>query len=199
MEPRAENRLSAAGRLHRTARKGPWDRPTVRGRYRQSLPACSWASLRRWELRPCRSARANSSLAAVNDAVISEPRVSSFANVVVWVLFSGSRITFPHPPVTGSTRLGTFPAAILSPSGLPGDRVAIDESRIRERRRHGGEFVDDHAGRGIASQHRQQRDAGIVAAGFADFRQRHRSRRDRECRPCWRLWRELQNGHRRWS
>ena len=50
---------------------------------------------------------------------MSEPSVFKFASVVVWVLLSGSRSTLPHPPVTGSTRFGTFPAAIRSPSGLP--------------------------------------------------------------------------------
>jgi hypothetical protein len=50
---------------------------------------------------------------------MSEPSVFKMASVVVWVLLSGSRSTFPHPPVAVSTRLGTFPAAIRSPSGLP--------------------------------------------------------------------------------
>src|SRR6266536_3562506 len=39
--------------------------------------------------------------------------------VVVWVRLIGSRITFPHLPVAGSTRFGTFPAAIRSPRGFP--------------------------------------------------------------------------------
>ena len=45
--------------------------------------------------------------------------MSKVAIVVVIELLSGSRSTLPHPPVTGSTRFGTFPAAIRSPSGLP--------------------------------------------------------------------------------
>ena len=60
-----------------------------------------------------------SSFATVAKAVMSEPSVFRFASVVVWVLLSGSRSTLPHPPVAGSTRFGTFPAAIRSPSGLP--------------------------------------------------------------------------------
>src|SRR5277367_4058215 len=60
-----------------------------------------------------------SSLATVTDAVISEPSVSRFAIVVVIELLSGSSSTLPHPPVAGSTRLRTFPAAILRPSGFP--------------------------------------------------------------------------------
>ena len=60
-----------------------------------------------------------SSLATVRKAAISEPSVSRFASVVVWVLLSGSTITLPHPPVVGSTRFGTLPAAMRSPSGLP--------------------------------------------------------------------------------
>ena len=50
---------------------------------------------------------------------MSEPSVFRFASVVVCVLLSGSSSTLPHPPVTGSTRFGAFPAAIRSPSGLP--------------------------------------------------------------------------------
>ena len=50
---------------------------------------------------------------------MSEPSVSKFAIVVVIELLIGSSSTLPHPPVTGSTRFGTFPAAIRSPSGLP--------------------------------------------------------------------------------
>src|SRR5271165_3283219 len=60
-----------------------------------------------------------SSLATVNDAVISEPSVSRVAIVVVMELLSGSISTLPHPPVVRSTRLGTFPAAILRPRGFP--------------------------------------------------------------------------------
>src|SRR5208337_3517178 len=60
-----------------------------------------------------------SSLATVKDAVISEPRVSKLAIVVVMELLSGSSSTLPHPPVERSTRSGTFPAAIFSPSGFP--------------------------------------------------------------------------------
>ena len=52
-------------------------------------------------------------------ALTSEPSVSRFASVVVWVLLIGSNKTLPHPPVAGSTRFGTFPAAIRSPRGLP--------------------------------------------------------------------------------
>jgi len=63
-------------------------------------------------------ARQSSLLPAAN-AVISEPSVSRLASVVVCVLLSGSRSTLPHPPVTGSTRFGTLPAAIFNPSGLP--------------------------------------------------------------------------------
>ena len=54
-----------------------------------------------------------SSSATVANAVMSEPSVSRVASVVVWVLLMGSRSTLPHPPVAGSTRFGTFPAAIL--------------------------------------------------------------------------------------
>src|SRR6266436_4551386 len=50
---------------------------------------------------------------------MSEPSVFRFAIVVVWVRLIGSRITLPHLPVVGSTRFGTFPAAIRSPSGFP--------------------------------------------------------------------------------
>lgn len=50
---------------------------------------------------------------------MSDPRVFRFASVVVWVLLSGSRSTLPHPSVAGSTRFGTFPAAIRSPSAFP--------------------------------------------------------------------------------
>jgi hypothetical protein len=50
---------------------------------------------------------------------MSEPSVSSVANVVVVELLSGSRSTLPHPPVAGSTKFGAFPAAIRSPSGFP--------------------------------------------------------------------------------
>src|SRR5271157_2084840 len=60
-----------------------------------------------------------SSLATVNDAVMSEPSVSKLAIVVVIELLRGSSSTLPHLPVAGSTRLGTFPAAILRPSGFP--------------------------------------------------------------------------------
>jgi hypothetical protein len=55
----------------------------------------------------------------VNEAVMSDPRVFSVASVAVCVLLSGSSSTLPQPPVAGSTRFGTFPAAIRSPSGLP--------------------------------------------------------------------------------
>ena len=48
-----------------------------------------------------------------------EPSVFKFASVVVWVLLIGSRITLPHPPVSRSTKFGTFPAAIRSPRGFP--------------------------------------------------------------------------------
>jgi hypothetical protein len=58
-------------------------------------------------------------LATVAKALISEPSVSKVASVVVWKLLSGSTITLPHPPVAGSTRFGTFPAAIRSPSAFP--------------------------------------------------------------------------------
>jgi hypothetical protein len=60
-----------------------------------------------------------SSSATVKKAEMSEPSVFKFASVVVWVLLSGSRITLPQAPVPGSTRFGTFPAAIRSPSGFP--------------------------------------------------------------------------------
>src|SRR5271165_4548872 len=50
---------------------------------------------------------------------MSEPIVSKLAIVVVMELLIGSISTLPHVPVTGSTRLGTFPAAIFNPSGLP--------------------------------------------------------------------------------
>src|SRR5271154_1058192 len=60
-----------------------------------------------------------SSLATVKKAVMSEPRVFKFARVVVWVLLIGSRTTLPQVPVAGSTRFGTLPAAIRSPSGFP--------------------------------------------------------------------------------
>ena len=59
------------------------------------------------------------SLATVAKAAMSEPRVSRFASAVVWVLLSGSNSTLPHPPVDRSTKFGTFPAAIRSPSGFP--------------------------------------------------------------------------------
>ena len=50
---------------------------------------------------------------------MSEPSVFKFASVVVWVLLIGSRITLPNPPVARSTKFGTFPAAIRSPSRSP--------------------------------------------------------------------------------
>ena len=50
---------------------------------------------------------------------MSEASVFRFASVVFWVMLSGSRSTLPHLPVAGSTRFGTFPAAIRSPSGFP--------------------------------------------------------------------------------
>jgi hypothetical protein len=61
----------------------------------------------------------HSSLATVAKALMSEPSVSKFASVVVQVLLPGSTITLPQPPVSRSTRLGVFPAAIFSPSGFP--------------------------------------------------------------------------------
>ena len=42
--------------------------------------------------------------------------VAKLAIVGVWLLLSGSCITSPHPPVARSTKFGTFPAAIRSPS-----------------------------------------------------------------------------------
>src|SRR5262245_29672311 len=57
--------------------------------------------------------------ATVKKALRSDPRVFKLARVVVWVLLYGSTSTLPQPPVTGSTRLGTFPAAIRRPSGFP--------------------------------------------------------------------------------
>src|SRR5262249_49428996 len=59
-----------------------------------------------------------SSLATVAYALMSEPSVSNFANVVVIELLSGSRSTLPHSPVAGSTKFGAFPAAIRNPSGF---------------------------------------------------------------------------------
>lgn len=47
------------------------------------------------------------------------PNVFNTAREVVCVLFSGSWITVPHPPVVRSTRLGTLPAAIFRPSACP--------------------------------------------------------------------------------
>ena len=58
-------------------------------------------------------------LATVAKAASKEPRVFKFASVVFCVMLIGSKSTFPQVPVTGSTRLGTFPAAIRSPNGLP--------------------------------------------------------------------------------
>src|SRR5215469_3235192 len=60
-----------------------------------------------------------SSLPTVAKAAISDPSVFSFAKVVFWVMLIGSSSTGPHAPVAGSTRLGTLPAAIRNPSGLP--------------------------------------------------------------------------------
>ena len=88
-----------------------------------------------------------SSLATVKQAEMSEPSVSRFASVVVLELLSGSSSTLPHPPVTGSTRFGAFPAAILQSERIAGDRFPVDESGSGESRRDGGEFVDDHLGR----------------------------------------------------
>src|SRR5262245_54957517 len=45
--------------------------------------------------------------------------VAKLAMVVVWLLFSGSWIGPPHPPVSRSTKFGTLPAAILSPRAWP--------------------------------------------------------------------------------
>src|ERR1700756_2162849 len=64
-----------------------------------------------------RSRQASS--AVVAQAATSEPRVFRVASVAVWVLLIGSNSTLPHSPVAGSTRLGTFPAAIRNPSGCP--------------------------------------------------------------------------------
>src|SRR6516165_3522552 len=64
-----------------------------------------------------RSRQASS--ATVAKAAMSEPSVFRFASVAVWVLLIGSISTLPHPPVQGSTKLGTFPAAIRSPRGFP--------------------------------------------------------------------------------
>ena len=61
---------------------------------------------------------------------MSEPSVSKLASVVVIELLSGLSSTLPQPPVTGSTRFGTFPAAILSPSGFP----EIDSPLMNARR-----------------------------------------------------------------
>ncbi len=47
------------------------------------------------------------------------PSVFNLASVVVAELFNGSWITGPNPPVWISTRFGTLPAAICSPSALP--------------------------------------------------------------------------------
>src|SRR5262249_48504478 len=46
-------------------------------------------------------------------------RVAKLAIVGVWLLFRESWIVVPHPPVWRSTKLGTFPAAILRPRGAP--------------------------------------------------------------------------------
>jgi hypothetical protein len=45
--------------------------------------------------------------------------VAKLAMVGVWLLFSGSWIVPPQPPVLRSTKLGTWPAVILSCSGWP--------------------------------------------------------------------------------
>jgi hypothetical protein len=45
--------------------------------------------------------------------------VAKFAIVGVWPLLSGPWIASPHPPVVRSTKLGTLPAAMRSPSACP--------------------------------------------------------------------------------
>jgi hypothetical protein len=47
------------------------------------------------------------------------PSVLNLASVVVCELLSGSWITGPRPPVSRSTKFGTLPAAIRSPSAWP--------------------------------------------------------------------------------
>ena len=111
--------LAAADRLRRTTRRVPSGRPTAS----RAMPAI--ASRVFFGVAPpggvaaLRKRARQSSSATVEKAVMSEPSVSKLASVVVIELLSGSRSTLPHPPVTGSTRFGTFPAAIRSPSGLP--------------------------------------------------------------------------------
>ena len=56
---------------------------------------------------------------AVTQADSRMPSVFSLANVVVCGPFSGSTMTGPRPPVSRSTRFGTFPAAIRNPNSSP--------------------------------------------------------------------------------
>jgi hypothetical protein len=60
-----------------------------------------------------------SSLRSVMKADSSEPSVLRFAIVVLCVMLIGSKQYFAPCPGRGSTRLGTLPAAIFNPPGLP--------------------------------------------------------------------------------
>src|SRR5215472_9944010 len=71
------------------------------------------------EVAAWRKRERQSSLATVANALMREPSVFRFVSAVVHVLLPGSTMTLPHPPVSGSTRLGEFPAAIRSPSRFP--------------------------------------------------------------------------------
>ena len=67
---------------------------------------------------------ANSLLQASGVTRVTQPAstsasVAKFAIVGVWPLLSGSWMVAPQPPVARSTKLGTLPAAIFSPSAWP--------------------------------------------------------------------------------
>src|SRR5271168_5014846 len=57
-----------------------------------------------------------SDLTRVMQPANKSPSVLKIDRSVVCVLFKGSWITGPKPPVARSTKLGTLPAAILKPS-----------------------------------------------------------------------------------
>src|SRR5215472_8254482 len=117
------------------------------------------------EVAAWRKRERQSSSATVANALMREPSVFRFASVVVQVLLPGSKITLPQPPVSRSTRLGVFPAAIRSPSRFPQMMSPFDESHGGECRSNRGELVDGDGFRERSSQQRHQGDSLIRAFG----------------------------------
>ena len=66
--------------------------------------------------KPANSLVQASDLTRVVQAASKSPSVPKMERSVVCVLFKGSWITGPKPPVARSTKLGTLPAAIFKPS-----------------------------------------------------------------------------------